>query len=279
MNREAVIVGVDTSQLSDALQRLATETKRDLGDIVRQVTRLLAGNLMHAAQPYGATLAARKTGEGAVMRDVGKVFMGASAAYKEIQVADKKLASAWYKAVKAGEFAKAEKMIEKSTLPFRNARLSKEVLKAVHKKYRGQDGTVNRQSPAMIISDPKALKEYAKKASQKVGFGKAGWITAASSIGGASMGRLGKIPAWVTRHKGTAPGGANDKSRGDDPFVTITNQVRYASDIRGLSDEEAKAERMVHSKMIAYVEYVLAGNARKAGFQARTTQPAESPPK
>jgi hypothetical protein len=274
----SAVIAIDTSELNRSLERLQAATKRDFGGIVRQVARLLAGNLIHDTQPYGTELAAKKQGEGAVMRDIGKVFMTASQAYRQIQELDKKLAAGWYKAVKAGDFAKAEKMIEKSTLPFRNAEISATLDPQLHQSNRQGRGRVYRQRPAAILSDPKELKDYAKKVAQRVGFGKAGWASAASNIGNATMGRLGRIPAWVTRHKGAAPGAAQDRSKGTDPSVMLTNQVRYASDLRGMAASQAASQKIMAEKMIAYVEYVIAGEARKAGFQSRTTQPAESPP-
>lgn len=266
-------VEVEQEKLQQAFHKYAAVTGKKLGAVVKQNARLIAWNLMHNTQPYGMTLASRKMGEAAVMRDVGKVYAPASAIYKELlETGAAKIAKSWYKLVKTGKFKEAEDILRKTTITDRNTPISSPLDSALHKKQRNNRGTVSRHRAAQIVPDAKEIKGYGKKRAALVGFGKAGWLTAASSLGSIS-----RVPAWITRHKGKAPGHAEDHTdRNTDPYVVLHNDVRYASQI--LTDgEKAKALKIQTEKMLAHIEHVLVSAAKESGFDAHPTSPATAP--
>jgi hypothetical protein len=266
-------VEVEQEKLQQAFHKYAAVTGKKLGAVVKQNARLIAWNLMHNTQPYGMTLASRKLGEAAVIRDVGKVYAPASAIYQQLlEIGAAKFAKAWYKLVKSGEFQKAEDMLRKTTLTDRNASISAPLNPELHRSIRNNSGRVSRQRAAQIVPDAKEIKNYGKQRAALVGFGKAGWLTAASSLGS-----IARVPAWITRHKGKAPGHADDHTdRNTDPYVVLHNDVRYASKI--LTDgEKANALKIQTEKMLAHIEHVLVNSAKEAGFDAHATEPATAP--
>lgn len=254
-------VKAETARLNAAFTELANATGRAFGSIVLQNSRLIAWNLAHNTQPYGMSLAEKKTGEAAVARDIGNVYKSAAAIFDLLKLENKNLAKGWYRLVKDGAYGEAERMLRASSLRDRNAAIFQPLDPDFHRDARNRRGRVNRHRVAQIVPDAKEIKAYIKQRQQLVGFGKAGWITAGNQIG-----RVNRVPAWITRHVGKAPGSAIDNTKGIDPHVTLTNSVGYISEILKPS-EIASALDMQREKMIHHIEHVLASEAQKAGFQ------------
>lgn len=264
----------EVSELQRAMIRYGEVTGKRFGAVVKQNTRLIAWNLAHNSQPYGLTLAEKKQGEAAVMRDVGKVFASASQIFEQLKAEDEKLARAFYKLIQGGGYGQAEKLLRQhSNIRDRNAAVFAPLDPDLHQQARRRNGRVYRQRAAQIVPDAKSIAKYAKERAAFVGFGKAGFITA-----GSSLGSITRVPAWVKRHQGKAPGRAHDESaRKDDPFITLTNEVRYASAI--LPDHAiAAALKLQREKMLAHMEHVLVHTAREAGFEAHATAPSTALP-
>lgn len=268
-----IIAEVDDG-LQRALIRLAEVTGKKLGAVVKQNTRLIAWNLAHNTQPYGMNLAAKKTGETAVARDVGNVYKSATVIFDLLKIENENLAKGWYRRVKAGAYGEAERMLREYTeLRDRNAAIFEPLDPDFHREARNRRGRVSRHRAAQILPDGKHIKAYIKQRQQLVGFAKAGWITA-----GSQLGSITRVPAWITRHKGTAPGYAEDRTKNTtDPYAVITNDVRYVSKV---IDEQQfiRALRMQEDKMLAHIEHVLVNTAREAGFTATTDAPSEPLP-
>lgn len=265
----ALYLDVETSELNRAMLRFAQVTGKRLGTVVKQNTRLIAWNLAHNAQPYGMSLAEKKMGEAAVMRDIGNVYQSAAQIYELLKQQDEKLAKAFYKLVKQGGYGQAEKILAASGRIERNATIFAPLSPEFHQRRRDGRGRVTRYRPEQIVPEGKDIKTYAKQRAAMVGFGKAGWITA-----GSQLGSIARVPAWITRHRGKAPGHAMDESgRKDDPFCTLTNAVRYASNI--LPDGEvAAALKIQREKMLTHIEHVLVSSARESGFIAHADRTA-----
>lgn len=254
-------VKVETARLNAAFSQLAIATGKSFGSIVLQNSRLIAWNLAHNSQPYGMTLAEKKTGEAAVARDIGNVFKSAAAIFELLKAEDEKLAKSWYALVKQGGYGQAEKLLrEKSKITDRNAPIFAPLDPRFHDNARGRGGRVNRHRAAQIVPDGKSIKSYIKEVQQRVGFGKAGWITAGNQIG-----RVTRVPGWITRHGGRAPGSAIDNTKGIDPHVTLINGVSYIGSILP-PHEIASALNMQREKMLSHIEHVIAAEAEKAGF-------------
>jgi hypothetical protein len=266
---------VEQVALQRAFIRYAEATGKRLGDVVKQNSRLIAWNLAHNTQPWGMDLAGKKAGEAAVLRDIGNVYSSAASMYKQLlDAGDAKLAKSWYKLVKSGDYKKAADILRKTTLKDRNTPISAPLDPALHQAARTRSrGIVTRHRPAQIVPDGKEIRDYGKQRKALVGFGKAGWITA-----GAGLGSITRVPAWITRHKGQAPGHADDHtSSRTDPYVVLTNGVNYATKI--IPDHQAGAALKIQAdKMLAHIEHVLVSSASEAGFDSHATAPATALP-
>lgn len=241
--------------------KYANATGKAFGAIVLQSARLIAWNLAHNTQPYGMTLAEKKTGEAAVARDIGNVYKSAAAIFDLLKHEDEKLAKAWYKLVKDGGYGQAEKLLRTFNIRDRNAAIFAPLDPSFHDDSRNRRGRVSRHRAAQIVPDAREIKNYIKQRQQMVGFGKAGWITA-----GSQLGKVTRVPAWITRHVGKAPGSAHDNTKDIDPHAILQNNVPYISSICG-SSAIVDALRLQENKLISHIEHVLAAEAEKAGFK------------
>ena len=270
-----LLLDVEIESLQLALVRLAEVTGKSLGAVVKQNTRLIAWNLAHNTQPWGMTLAEKKLGEAAVARDVGKVFISAQDMYKRLLIENEKLAKRWYKLVQGGGYAQALRLLQDNSKdPFRNTPVMDLLDPELHQRSRNSSrGRVSRHRPSAILPQGKQIRDYIKNVVQpRVGFAKAGWITA-----GSQLGNIAKVPAWITRHKGKAPGHAEDMSqRKPDPFCTLTNQVDYVSRILP-EHAVADALRIQREKMLKHIEHVTTAALKQTGFTSSTTTAPSEP--
>lgn len=261
MSAPLLTIQAETGQLNAAFTRLANTTGKAFGAIVLQSSRLIAWNLAHNTQPYGMTLAEKKLGEAAVARDIGMVYRSAQKMFEILRAHDEQIARAWYKLVKMGGYAQAEKLLRSQAVQDRNAPIFGPLDPGFHSDSRNRRGRVSRHRIAQIVPDGNEIKAYIKQRQAHVGFAKAGWITA-----GSQLGKVTRVPAWITRHVGQAPGQAVDNSKRPDPHCLLTNNVNYISAILPPS-EVASALRMQREKMTAHIEHVLAAEAEAAGFK------------
>lgn len=281
-----LLLDVEIESLQRALLRYAEATGRSLGVVVRQNTRLIAWNLAHNTQPYGMDLAAKKLGEAAVARDVGKVFASGPQIYKIIKFeatakearrfnklvknsnSAETMAGAFWQMLKGGRYGELRRFLKSLDIPEIDLPIG-EIDPKIHKARWNSRGRVRGNAPSLIVPNAKDIRDYIKVVKKRVGYAKAGWITAGSRVGS-----ITRVPAWITRHRGAAPGTADDRSHDKtNPHITLTNRVPYISRI--LPDHEvADALRIQREKMLAHIEHVLTEEARAAGFTAQSTGPA-----
>lgn len=151
--------------------------------------------------------AAKKQGEAAVKRDIARVYASPSRVYAAIRDLDERKAAAYWKAVKAANFRRANE-IAKGT-PGLPANFRTDIRPfddgAEHRRRRGKNGRVGGLRPTYIVSNPQALWKNGKPGAYvKKRMGNVGLL--ASSIPAAVGGRFGKlkgVPAWASRHSGS----------------------------------------------------------------------------
>jgi hypothetical protein len=257
--------------LEKAYNRLDRNAQRSFGKIVLQQSRLTSWNLARVTHPWnkdygnGMDKGTQRVGEAAVARDIGNIFKAASAIYKELKAEDEKLAKMWWKAVKAGQLDLASILLRRSDLRDRNAQIG-ELDPAVHQKQRNSRGRVStRHRAEIIVPDAKTIKAYIKERQKSVGFAKAGWISA-----GTDLGRVTRVPAWITRHVGKAPGHAIDNSKGIDPHCILVNNVNYVSQILP-QNQFAKVINSSLDSFLKHIDHVIAAEAKAAGFIVTNT--------
>ena len=249
-------VKIETDRLNASFTQLANATGKSFGTIVLQNARLVAWNLAHNTLPYGMSLASRKLMDAAVAVDIGKIYKSASYIYGLLKAQDAKQAKAWYRAIQDGNYTLASELLAKTSLSDRGAYIGK-LDRGFHRNTRRGNSI---SQTAQIVPSTREIKSYTKEIQQHVGFGKAGWITA-----GSDLGRVTRVPGWITRHVGKAPGSAINNTKGIDPHVVLTNSVSYISTICP-PHQVANSLAYQREKMDAHIQHVLAAEAEKAGF-------------
>ncbi len=261
---------VNTAKLEQAFNRLDKSAQRSFGKIVLQQSRLTSWHLARCTQPWnsdfgnGMDKGTQRVGQAAVGRDIGNVFKAASAVFAQLKAEDETLAKAWWKAMKHGQYEAASIMLRKSSLRDRNAEIGA-LNPALHQKLRDNRGRISRQRAALIVPDAKSIKDYIKERQQLVGFAKAGWISA-----GSGLGRVTRVPAWITRHVGKAPGHGINNAQGIDPHCTLVNDVRYVSQILP-KNQIVKVINSSVDAFVKHIDHVIAAEARSAGFVTQDT--------
>jgi hypothetical protein len=265
-------IDIETKQFQEALRRLARDTGKSFRHVVDQNARLVAKNLAFQTQPFGETNAAKKTGEGAVMRDIGSVYSSASKIFKQLKAQSIDQAKGFYAAVKNGDYALAEDILKRSGLRDRNAEVG-EFDSSHHRQSRNKRGRVSRNRAALITPSGKEIRAYQAEVAKRVGFAKGAWIAA-----GQQLGRLSRVPAWMRRHAGSGQGTGTRKGGENNPSASMNNNVGYVSGILTPA-QISEALRLQREKMEAHINHVVSSNAKKAGFKVtgNTGKPPEQP--
>ena len=77
----------------------------------------------------------------------------------------------------------------------------------------------------VVVEKEAALRTYIRSVQKRVGKAKAGWLAAARLV-------VAKFPAWIGKSGGEILGRVRDQSnQADNPSITMSNEVAYASQI------------------------------------------------
>ncbi len=266
---------IELGKFNDALYRLARETGKDFGFVVKRNARLLAVSLAVSTQPWQGregnfkSLAKgdlqyngfldRKMGEMAVRRDIGRVYRALNDVYARIAQKSKDAAAGFWGTAMSGNFKKARQIMKGFQLGDLHTAIGKFDKGTAHKRARNKRGRVPSQRAELIVTNPKAVGIYARKIERRVGMAKGGFAGAAAGLGG-----MRGLPQWVTRHKGG--GSASDHTTsGNNPHAVLHNNVPWINQVlsRGAMQDALFTQR---GRMEAHIHHVVAGNARKAGF-------------
>lgn len=289
-----ITADVKLEAFNDALYRLARATGKEFGVVVKANARLLAINLAIMTQPWSGKegnfksgskgaltyngVEDRKMGEAAVRRDIGRVYRTIDQIYHQIEVqtskqsgGGSKAARAFYGAAINGNFERAHRILRSFRIFDRGAQLGKFDAGDAHQGKRRARGRVYSRRAELVVTNPKALVTYVKKIERRVGTAKGGWAGAANGLGS-----MRGMPQWVTRHK--FGGSASDYTAStNNPHAVLHNNVPWIDQV--LSPAGAsEAVRIQREKMERHIDYVVAYQARKAGFHVRESGAAEAPP-
>ncbi len=207
------------------LRRYPEKVGRSLESLVKQEGRGLAVELARNTRPFGFAEKARKLGEGAVAKDILKVYATPDQAYQEMQGSDKEHADRFWANIQNRRFARAKQALSQSSSKWKNLPVGR-LDPQLHQQSRtGRKGNVKRKEPAQLVTNRKALDTYIAKVQRRVGFAKGTWLKAAKAIGG----RVRGAAQWATRHK-QSPGTAKVKT-GDKPAVTLVSNLDYMEQV------------------------------------------------
>lgn len=259
---------LEIQALLAGIERWALATGKGFAEGIRKNARLICVNLALQTQPFGADALAKKQGEGAVARDVRKVYADAGTAYNWLKKlaangrqTGEQVARAFYGAVARGNIDRARRILEHSGIPEKGIVLGDFDGGAAHKRRRNARGRVGGgRHPSMVVLDRKKVERYEKRLKSHVGIAKSGWADPARPMGGTRG-----IPQWVTRHKGF--GRLEDLSEASNyPHVRVINDVPWIR--HALTDRQATEAVLVQrQKLLAHIDIVVR-NSAKGAFKA-----------
>lgn len=212
--------------------------------------RLISVSLATSAQPYGIDEGAHQRGQAATAGDIRRCYATPGNVFEEFKEDGK--AAAFWKAIKAGNFASAQAIMQRFCPRFANKEIKPFDGGAVHRGARNQRGRVSpKQEPLFVVQTTRNLSAYVKSEADHVGEGKAGWAACAKILGGTRG-----LPQWITRLAGKlSPGFVGKNYTGQVKIVRLENQVRYAQNLLTAGDKATAVkigiDRMTRSILIA----------------------------
>jgi hypothetical protein len=210
----------DYRTFNAAFERRLVQWGGDVKEAIRQEAKLLARNCVGFTPPttrspkvdVAAWAKQKKAGEAAIEKDIQKIFIPVSQVAEKFN--DRALGARIKKYAEGGETDKIEAVFKDLKI---KGKLLKEADLETHSKSRGASGRTLKRF--YIIEIEKSIKALAALLKKRVGFAKAGWKSAAQSLGVT-------LPNWITRHN--APGSIQIRMNTENPSITIENAVPYA---------------------------------------------------
>lgn len=217
-----------TREWERSADRIVATSKRTRSVIMQQQMRRILTRAAEITPPgsegvKAGTRAARKQGEAAVARDIGRIYGTPGTAYDLLAARSKAKASAFWMLHQQGQNTEAHRVLYeetgKSFSPFDGGR--------AHKGQISKRGRVEKRgvrNPFIYaVQDPRALAEYIQEKQDHVHWLAAGWRAAIQSVGGS-------LPAMISRHP--APGSIEFLVESLRMILRAHNEVAYASHIR-----------------------------------------------
>jgi len=246
---------VYSEETEKALVRFEEQTRLGWPQVLRMQARLLVQRLIEWTPPFGSDKAAQRKGQAAVAKDVGRVFTD----FAGFQFRDLAIQKAW-----ETEDRDALDRIFKSSPHLAGFRLLDSPVAGIHQGVRRQGRVPKHYEPRFVIMDggrrsgERKIAAYVRSVGKRVGKAKAGWIAGARLL-------ASKFPAWITKSGGERLGAVRDRTRErQDPSITLSNHVPYASDIL----PDSKVDRVIASRiadMETNAKRLVDAKARKVG--------------
>jgi AraC-like DNA-binding protein len=289
---------VDDADFRAALMHFYRNSKQSLGEVIRSQSRLVAVNLVFQTQPFGGSKATsgqdasgKILGEGAIERDVRKVYKTASDVFRDVAKTSVQAAKGFVSYIKSGRLDEARKILQRINLRqhsegaanlgsrldsafvsnFDGGQSHREALAPIPRRPRIK----KKQKPLMIVQSMGPLKAYIKEVQKRVGIAKSGWATCAVILGG-TRGRSAtnvegisqqSVPAWVKRHAGNKGSGTViDRSNlVGDAYVDMVNHVPWIRNCLNAGQQKAALD-IQREKMEKAIDKALEYEAGSAGF-------------
>ena len=216
----------------------ANVLKRPLRDVLESAARVYALECARESVPFGTGSDAKQSGEGAVKRDILRIYASLGQAYEDIS--PPRMQGAFWIKVKSGHWDEAQRILDEFGQTLKGVPIRSRWDGGIaHRTNQDNRGHVRSRRPAVIMADQRALDSYVKREQAEVGKGKGAWVDVVRQLGGRVRGlrESGDITAnWITR-KGKGMGRAYQTGTDQNPKLRIENRVRsnksiaYASNI------------------------------------------------
>jgi hypothetical protein len=250
------IIQVDSQKLLKKMKQYEAVVGKEVGQQVRNFSRLYALDLMRQTQPFGITNKQKQSGEGTIRTDLLRGFR-ALAADQLRKITDIRNAGGTYAKVKHYPDNK------EFWVQVNNEFLSGD-LKAKHQSMR-KKGRVSGRRNDYAMTTITAFKKYESGVKKMVGFAKAGWAAAAQKMGAdtkaAETGR--GIPAWVKRNIAMLSPNVIDLTKdAKNPRIKFDSGVSYMSSV--LSSKSINASKNItRGKMIRALSFAIRAELKK----------------
>ena len=283
---------IDTSDIRKKLREYGRMFSIGIADGLREAASQTSIKLANQTQPFngkpGDDATFRKS-KNKVFNDVNRVFYTAvrsdgkdSGFVKEVIATSKRSNNRKYKSSKASKNAQSsfekrirtyargnnKKALQKIAKDFNWQGVLNHIDHGIMQKSRtGRRGNVPKNAKKyLVLTRNKNLRTYAKSPYSRIGFAKAGWITAQTKIKVSHRkgdGIKGKIPKWVKRYKGKAPGFVRDTTKNlKNPSIQIVNAVPWINKALS-SSAKRQAVRIGRQNFIKYINSKMKGEIKR----------------
>lgn len=218
-------INLDSEKFEKAAQALFENSKRDSETFIKEQVRGFARLVIDFTPPSRGSVrgtAAKKSGEGAITRDVRDVFQPAR-----------------------------PKQVEVSSIA--------EMRSIMKSSRRSRGGKIRFVRHPQVKVSRQMLAAFIKRKKSAVGRLASGWLGAAKSLGKVS------VAAWISRHN--APGKTSIRKTSAEITAEISNEVGYASDVRGHDRRVRAALNAQAGRMERRLAHFIEKVAGKAGFR------------
>lgn len=280
---------VDFTEFNHTFQEYAKYMEKELPDVVRQQTGLLAHMLMQLTPPMlagggqGLTKDARLGGERRVETDIRKVFRPIREMNILHQIADGDMDDLEYKKRQIARHIKNDRLRE-LVLAFRATELKKRQLRnylqrqiALAEKPNVVDlasrdlhdaskrsGRVPDGVKPIYVRNPKTIDKYIKERQRSVGRLKAGWYFAANKI------KVSKYtPVWVTRQLASLGTGEDKTQNTFNPQMVLTNYIADRDRMSTKFGSVQKAVNIQEKNMRAVISRIAKRRAGRSIFNQK----------
>lgn len=218
---------INAAPFDAALARLIATSKRAAVDVLKQQARLLFVEVAKVTPPAGGAkgntlqgIAAERAGKLAVVRDLHSIYGMPGRAYSDLlATSGRDRADAFWSCYKENRMDAAALIVRndlrKSFVPFDGGKAA-----------RGFLGRKRKPEALFYITNPASLQMHIRELQQRVWFLASGWADALSALGV-------RLPYGVGRHS-SAPGMLKVVANDDRIEITMTNDVRYARQVKNL---------------------------------------------
>lgn len=268
MNKRAQNLHFDTSGFSKALEKFRKLSKRDFETVLREQARGVVRHVIALTPPSQgkANGEAKKRGEATIAADLARILSPGNQAFidrfVEFNGGTEAKELFGHKGAAALGFVYT-KVLQKGDLTTwhdsrrrgdgRVKQVNKGVTTGLKKKdLRGLD---------VGLVESKTYAWFRKRVQARVGLLAGGWNRAAERLGY-------NPPAWIRRH-GAERGGIDISLAGEKMRIVISNQVKFAGNVKGLERRVQKAINLQTRAMLRRVEFAEKKAAKRAGFRTR----------
>jgi hypothetical protein len=277
-------ITADTRELENRLYLLAKASRTLPGQVIKEEARFISENIIKLTPPK-----TKAQGRAKVKEDIGKVFTSLNYVmrYLKVVAGNPQMAIALKTLIQKGDFQGAIALINTAAnttetvsvkghrresyrvraytqtrtrvgtaVPYvsRSTAIVPSVDAAMHTGRRNERGRVTHSKLSGIILSKKSLTDYIKRVQDRVGWAKAGFVSALRASGGTAIdwyGRLAGAAGYATANFGENPG-----------IYAVAHNIKIPGFQRVVDNTVKQREKITQRK----IDRLLAGKATNLGF-------------